>query len=427
MDGYNPFVLLIEKDPAEAALIRQSLAQCGGGAFQLQCVAGTSVALARIGGGGVDVILLDLSLRDSRSRDALAGLLPVQRAAPRVPIIVLYDAHDEGLALQAMRAGAADCVLKEESSDAMTRAICSAVEFVRRQPGSRNPIGFRSRPEGSTISFIGAKGGVGATTVALNVASVLARDSKVILAELRPAFGTLLPYLKPYGQVRNISHLLRTEGAEIEPTEAGACLWPCKYVPGLSVLFGPQSHAECGDLAPGRVKSLVKLLAGLADYVVLDLPAWLSDANRAAAEVSSRLVLVVERDPVCVQSAKLMAQAIGEWDGTPQPIGMILVNRAAPHCPMPLPEIETLLGFPALGVVPPEPDICLGAELAHTPLIAFQPDSMVADSLITLAEKCASDLRAFPHAGLTPRSELNTQRQEGQRAHSQIRGCVLPA
>ena len=407
MDGHHPFVLLIEKDPAEAALIRQSLAQSWGGAFQLQCVPGMSIALARIGGGGVDVILLNLSLPDGPSRDTLAGFLPVQRAAPRVPIIVLYDANDEGLALQAMRAGAADCLLKNESSQAMNRAICAALEFVRRRSGSRNSIGFASRPERGTISFMGAKGGVGATTVALNVASVLARDSKVILAELRPAFGTLLPYLKPYGPVRNISHLLRAEAAEIEPTEAGACLWPCKNVPGLSVLFAPQRPAECGELAPERVKSLVKLLAGLADYVVLDLPAWLSDANRAAAEVSSRLVLVVERDPVCVQSAKLMTQAIEEWDGTPQPMQMILVNRAAPNCPMPLPEIETLLGFPALGVVPPEPDICLGAELAHTPLIAFQPDSLVAESLITLAEKCASDLGAFP-MGLTPRSELNT-------------------
>ena len=398
MGGHDPFILLIERDPAEAALIRQSLARRGAGGFQLQCVAGMSIALARIAGGGVDVILLDLSFGDGRSSDTLAGFLPVQRAAPRVPIIVLYDASDEGLALQAMRAGAADCLLKEDSGEAMNRAIRAAVEFVRRKPGSRNSIGFGSRPEGGTIAFIGAKGGVGATTVALNVASVLARDSKVILAELRPAFGTLLAYLKPYGQVRNISHLLRTEAAEIEPTEAGACLWPCKNVPGLSVLFGPQRPAECGDLAPGRVKSLVKLLAGLADYVVLDLPSWLSDANRAAAEVSSSLVLVVERDPLCVQSAKLMAQAIGEWDGTPQPIGMILVNRAAPNCPMPLPEIETLLGFPALGVVPPEPDICLGAELAHTPLIAFQPDSFVADSLVTLAEKCASDLGIFPRA-----------------------------
>jgi MinD-like ATPase involved in chromosome partitioning or flagellar assembly len=210
---------------------------------------------------------------------------------------------------------------------------------------------------------------------------------------MRPTFGTLLSYLRPYGQIRNISHLLRTEGTEIGAAEAGACLWPCKNVPGLSVLFGPQLAAECGDPAPDRVKTLIRALVGLADFVVLDLPASLSDANRAAIEVSGRLVLVVERDPVCVQSAKLMARSMEAWQGAPQPIEIILVNRASLSAPMPLPEIETELGFPALGVVPPGPDVCLGAQHAHTPVITFQPDSLVADSLIALAEKCASYMR----------------------------------
>jgi pilus assembly protein CpaE len=396
MDGKRLFVLLIQKRD-EAGLIRQSVAGSGDGRFQVQCVESMPAALARIGGGGVDVIMLDLALHNDRSRETLAGYLPLHQAAPGVPIIVMYDAHDEGLALRAMRVGAADYLQKEESSDGMNRSVCSALEFVRKQLGSRDG-GFELRPAGGTISFIGAKGGVGATTVALNVASVLARRNKVILAEIRPAFGTLLPYLNPHGQIRNISHVLRAEGADIHPAEADACLWPCQAVPGLSVLFGPQMPAECVDLTPDRVKGLVKALAGLADYLVLDLPAWLSAANRAAAELSGRVVLVVERDPVCVQSAKLMARGIGAWEGAPQPIEMILVNRAAPHCPMPLPEIETQLGIAALGVVPPGPDTCLGAEIAHAPVITFEPDSLVADSLITLARKCASDMRVIQTA-----------------------------
>jgi Flp pilus assembly CpaE family ATPase len=88
-----------------------------------------------------------------------------------------------------------------------------------------------------------------------------------------------------------------------------------------------------------------------------------------------------------------MARAIETWKGSPQPLEMILVNRAAPVCPMSLEEIETQLGFPALGVVPPEPDICLAAEIAHIPLIALRPDSVVAGSLETLAKQCASDMR----------------------------------
>jgi pilus assembly protein CpaE len=392
MDEHRPFVLVIEKDGTEAALIRQWLTQPASEEFQMQCVESLPVALARIGGGGVDIIVLDVSRPDDRGKENLGAFLAVLQAAPGVPIIVLCEAHDEALALKAMRAGAADYLLKEASNNGMNGAIRSALELARRQLHARNASRAKSRA-GGTISFIGAKGGVGATTVALNVASVLARNSKVILVEMRPAFGTLSLYLQPRGQVRNISHLLRTDRTLIGPSEAGACLWPCQTVPGLRILFGPQTAVDCGDFPPDRVRQLVRALGGLADYVVLDLPAWLSDANRAAAELSGRLVLVVERDPVCVQSAKLMAQGMQAWEGSPRPIQMILVSRAAPNCPMPVPEIETQLGFPALGVVPPEADICQGAEIAHQPIISFEPDSLVAGSLVALAGKCASDIR----------------------------------
>jgi pilus assembly protein CpaE len=399
MDDNNIFVLLIQKDSPETEFIRRELARCGDSVFKLQCVDSPPTALARIGGGGVDVILLDLSLHDDRSHEGLAGFLEVREAAPNVPIIVLYDPHDEGVALKAMRAGAADYLHKEGCSDGISLVLRSAIELARKEANARafrDSRGVVSRPVGGTLSIIGAKGGVGATTVALNVASVLAKRGKAILVELRPTFGTLLPYFKPYGQIRNISHLLRSEITKISPAVVSACLWPCKNVPGLSVLFGPQLEPECGDLPPERVTRLIHALVGLAEYVVLDLPASLSNANRAAVEVSGRLALVVERDPVCVQSAGLMVHAMEAWEGAPQPIEIVLVNRASLSSPMPLQDIEAQLGFPPLGVVPPGPDICLGAQQAHAPVVTFQPDSLIADSLIALSEKVASFSKTVP-------------------------------
>lgn len=105
MDDNNIFALLIQKEPAEAGL--RSLGE-GDGAFKLQCVESIPTAVARIGGGGVDAIVLDLSLRDSHWSDALGGFLHLSQAAPNVPVIVLGDTQDEGLTLRAMRAGAVD-------------------------------------------------------------------------------------------------------------------------------------------------------------------------------------------------------------------------------------------------------------------------------------------------------------------------------
>ena len=139
--------------------------------------------------------MLDLSLQDGHEGDGLTGFLQVRQAASRVPIVVLCAAEDEGLALRAMRAGAADYLIKERCNEGIGRIIRSAIEQGRKQLDSRNLSARVSRLNGGIIAFIGAKGGVGATTVALNVASALARRGRVILVEIRPTFGTLAPTL----------------------------------------------------------------------------------------------------------------------------------------------------------------------------------------------------------------------------------------
>jgi len=388
MDGQSLFVLLIQKDGADPHAVRRALGQPAAAPTQLQCVDSLHTALARIGGGGVDVVVLDLSLREEGSNDGLSGFLQLRKAAPQAAVVVLYDARDEGLALRAMRDGAAASALKQSSGDDLALAIRSVVERMCKPTDAR--ASTAPRRTGAAIAFLGAKGGVGTTTVALNVAAALARHRPVMLVEMRPAFGTLQPYLAPRDPIGNLSHLMKGESAEISAAQAAACLWPCKKVPGLSVLFGPQRAEECGELAAGRVQELIQVLTGLADFVVLDLPASLSGANRAAVQAASRVVLVMEREPFCVQSAKRMTGALEAWEGTPQPIEIMVVNRALLSCPMPLAEVETQLGFPPLAVVPPAPEICLAAQRGHVPLVAFQPDSLVAESLNALAEKCAS-------------------------------------
>jgi DNA-binding NarL/FixJ family response regulator len=161
--------------------------------------------------------------------------LQLHRETPSTPIVVLCSAQDEGVALKAMRAGAADYVIRETGGDSLGRAI-------------RTALGMRAkaaplRRAGKLITLVGAKGGAG-TTLALNVAAVLAQQRhKVTLVEMHPAFGILSAHLRPSKLTRNLSHLL--EAAAIGSADTEACLWPCEKVPGLSVLFGPQTAAEC--------------------------------------------------------------------------------------------------------------------------------------------------------------------------------------
>src|SRR6202049_3644956 len=102
-------LLLIEDDRAYAKLIRKMLTDPSVGPFQVEWVASLSSGLERLSKGGIGGILADLFLPDSQGMQTLDSLL---LAAPCVPILVLSDPNDEGIASQAVTHGAQDYLPK---------------------------------------------------------------------------------------------------------------------------------------------------------------------------------------------------------------------------------------------------------------------------------------------------------------------------
>src|SRR6266850_1535423 len=102
-------VLLIGRDPADARVVREALAEVQHGPFAFEWVAQLSEGLERLSRDGIAVVLLDLRLPDSHG---LAGLEQVLAAFPHIPLLVLSSVDDEGFARQAVRRGARDYLLK---------------------------------------------------------------------------------------------------------------------------------------------------------------------------------------------------------------------------------------------------------------------------------------------------------------------------
>ena len=126
-------VLLIEASPADARLINELLANIDGESIAVEWIDRLSAALARPPQRQVDVILLDLSLPDSQG---LATLAAIQAHAPTVPILIVTGLDDQALALQAMRSGAQDYLLKRRLDEyALGRAIRYAI--ARKQAEER--------------------------------------------------------------------------------------------------------------------------------------------------------------------------------------------------------------------------------------------------------------------------------------------------
>ncbi|MBH8563133.1 response regulator [Nostoc sp. CENA67] len=119
-------ILLIEDNPAEARLLQELLKQAQSKEFSLVHVKRLQTALEELHQGTYDVILLDLTLPDSQGLSSLPHIIS---HAPSLPIVVLTNLNDEELAIEAVRQGAQDYLVKRQVNvDVLVRSVNYAIE-----------------------------------------------------------------------------------------------------------------------------------------------------------------------------------------------------------------------------------------------------------------------------------------------------------
>ena len=125
-------ILLIEDNPGDARLLQEYLAEPSFVDFQLTHAASLKEGIERLAAGGIDLVLLDLTLPDC------TGLETFKRAAaaaPQTPIIVLSGQDDESLAMNTVHEGAQDYLVKGQGVDAriIARSMRYAIERKRAE------------------------------------------------------------------------------------------------------------------------------------------------------------------------------------------------------------------------------------------------------------------------------------------------------
>jgi two-component system, cell cycle response regulator len=148
-------VLLVEDNPADAFLARRILADAEDPSPTVETEDRLAGAIQRLARGGVDVVVLDLSLPDSTGLDSFDRL---RREAPGVPLVILSGLEDQAIAMEAVRRGAQDFLVKGRFNGwTLSRTLRYAIERQRLQSeildlsltdevtGLSNRRGFESR------------------------------------------------------------------------------------------------------------------------------------------------------------------------------------------------------------------------------------------------------------------------------------------
>jgi MinD-like ATPase involved in chromosome partitioning or flagellar assembly/FixJ family two-component response regulator len=377
-------VLLIEDNRIEARQTQQWLDNAKDVSFKVECAYRMKVALDRLSRGGIDIILLDLNLPDSRG---LETFITLHDRAPHIPIVVLTGEDDESIGASAVAKGAQDYLIKHQV-DGTRLARVLRYAHVRQQAGEGQVIEPKQLKSARVVGFLGAKGGVGTTTVALNVALALAKQQKsVILVELRPSFGTLAYQLR-----QQPGKTLRTilDDFPDHCNERDLEVLLCKGPAELRILFGPQQADLFKEIDPGHAEAVIKGLASMADFVILDLPNQSSIATQTAVRLCQFVIVVTERTLDSVVSAKVAISQLQVWGVGVELVGTVIVNRTENPSPVIPTDIQTRLGCDIVGVVPPGTPANFQILEAGAPVVITIADQ-VAASFMEIADHFSAD------------------------------------
>src|ERR1700683_4211486 len=119
-------LLIVEDNPGDARLLGEMFKEQGAHNTELTLVERMSEAEQHLAKRAYDVVMLDLGLPDAQGLEAVRR---AHAAAPRVPLVVLTCLDDESLAIQALREGAQDYLIKGQiETPGLLRAILYAIE-----------------------------------------------------------------------------------------------------------------------------------------------------------------------------------------------------------------------------------------------------------------------------------------------------------
>lgn len=368
-------VLLVEDNPGDARLLHEMLQDAGGEAVQLTEARNLAEAFAALDSEKFDAVLLDLGLPGSRGIETFNT---VHERREDVPIVVLSGLDDEDTAITAVQEGAQDYLVKKQiSGGALLRSLRYAIE--RHAARERELQRFQRGGQGGTIAFVGAKGGVGATTLTVNFGAILAsRGHSTTAIEMRGSLGSFSSLLSNT-PVESISHLVELGAAQINARELGSRLVRTSF--GMNVLFSPQEARQTVDLRPEDATAIVEASAELSDFTLLDIPSWPSEAYNEAMRRAWRVFLVLEPDPASVRAAQVAVDALRTAGVTGQLIGAIVVNRAAIPIGTTPEETGQRIGLDVLAVLPPAAEACAAAQRSANPVVLSQPETVFATTL----------------------------------------------
>jgi Flp pilus assembly CpaE family ATPase len=330
-------ILVIEPDPGSAAYLEKLLKRAG---YQVGLSATGKEGLIQAWRDQPDIILLELDLPDVDALEVVRRLRRDPRTE-RKTIISLTGRSLPEDAVAGLEAGLDYYILKQaDSMDVLFRYL------QRERPlAVTGPLDVNTRA-GLVISFISAKGGLGTSSLCLNLASAIARrqpSGRVAVVDLTLPMGTLAAITGAATEIDVV------DATHFEPSTLTPDLLR-KQMPalpgwGFNLLPGTLSPGKAPDLRPDRIAPLLQSLRSAYNVTVIDLGRTLSRLSLYVLSQASVIVIVLSPEAVVATCTRALLDHLAEQHINPRRF-FLLSNRPTGTEDLTGQPLEDVLGRP---------------------------------------------------------------------------------
>jgi pilus assembly protein CpaE len=234
-------------------------------------------------------------------------------------------------------------------------------------------------------AIIAPKGGLGASTITLNLAIAIYQRTKknVLLADFRPGLGSIGLELG-YSRVDGLNHLLQLAPKEITLQAIEKEL--LTHSSGVRMLLSSSQPKDARQLsAVNQFESIARLLPQLANYVCLDTGPGITVVNERVLGLCNAVMVILEPNPQSVAQGKTLIKDLMEIGLGEGQISNIVVNRVRSSIQLTISQLQEQLGRNPSVVFTPDPELAYQASTQKIPMVLLQPESLATRQFQQLA------------------------------------------
>lgn len=373
--NYQPHILIADGESATSAIVREILVNEG---YAVAVTNSADMAFAVAMEHRPDLAIIETVLPGSDGY-TLVRKFRAEDKTSQVPILMLSQNGNVKEKIAGFEAGANDVLSKPFQPLELAYRVKGLLAHYLVAP----PMPVVPTPPGNVIAIFGTKGGVGKTTIAVNLAISMLRRTRARTAlfdgDLFFGDAALLLNLAPARTVHDLVEHIN----ELEPDMANQVLLP--HTSGLRVLLSPHSPEKAEAITANQMELLLEFLSKQYDYTVVDLSASYDERTLVVLDRADAILLVVRPEVGTLKNMGIFLELANKIGIVPEKMHIVL-NRANSRSGIEAVEIERSFKRPIAFRITSGGRAVVVSANRGVPLIMEQPNHPVAQQISRIGE-----------------------------------------